>query len=187
MGSLPPAKAGVGSAMNDTTRQMGGALGVAVLGSVFATIYRPGMADELAGAGLTGDQLSRAQDSIGGALQVAAELPDRAAAANVIATAKQQFVDGMHLAIVVAIAVVLLASLIVFMFLPARAHDHAPRPASPDDDVAIAPLPPRRRDRLTWPPPPTHRCDPDGSAAKLPIRRSSPPRSTCSPPTATPG
>src|SRR5665811_1518552 len=39
MGSLPPAKAGVGSAMNDTTRQVGGALGVAVIGSVFAHVY----------------------------------------------------------------------------------------------------------------------------------------------------
>lgn len=123
MGSLPPAKAGVGSAMNDTTRQMGGALGVAVLGSVFATIYRPGMADKLAGAGLTDAQLARAQDSIGGALQVAGQLPDQVAAANLISIAKQQFVDGMHLAILVAIGVVLLSALIVFMFLPARARD----------------------------------------------------------------
>jgi Na+/melibiose symporter-like transporter len=141
MGSLPRAKAGVGSAMNDTTRQMGGALGVAVLGSVFATIYRPGMADDLAGAGLTGEQLTRAQDSIGGALQVASELPDRAAAANVVATAKQQFVDGMHLAIIVAIAVVLLASIIVFLFLPARAHDHVPQRAATEPDASPSPLP----------------------------------------------
>lgn len=141
MGSLPPAKAGVGSAMNDTTRQMGGALGVAVLGSVFATIYRPGLADDLAGAGLSGEQLTRAQDSIGGALQVASELPDRAAAANVIATAKQQFVDGMHLAIVVAIAVVLLASLVVFLFLPARAHDHVAARTDTDGDEVMAAVP----------------------------------------------
>ena len=39
MGSLPLAKAGVGSAMNDTTRQIGGALGVAVLGSILASSY----------------------------------------------------------------------------------------------------------------------------------------------------
>jgi DHA2 family multidrug resistance protein-like MFS transporter len=116
---------------------MGGALGVAVLGSVFATIYRPGVADKLAGAGLSGEQLTRAQDSIGGALQVASELPDRALAANVIATAKQQFVDGMHLAIVVAIAVVLLASLIVFLFLPARAHDHVADRSDADADAVI--------------------------------------------------
>ena len=49
MGSLPLAKAGVGSAVNDTTRQVGGALGVAVLGSVFTSIYSAQIADRLAG------------------------------------------------------------------------------------------------------------------------------------------
>ncbi len=53
MGSLPPAKAGVGSAMNDTTRQMGGALGVAIIGSMFASVFRPGIADRLAEAGVS--------------------------------------------------------------------------------------------------------------------------------------
>ena len=43
MGSLPLAKAGVGSAVNDTTRQVGGALGVAVIGSLFASGYRSSM------------------------------------------------------------------------------------------------------------------------------------------------
>ena len=51
MGSLPKSKAGVGSAMNDTTRQMGGALGVAVIGSLFASVYRPGVGAALAGSG----------------------------------------------------------------------------------------------------------------------------------------
>lgn len=123
MGSLPLKKAGVGSAMNDTTRQMGGALGVAVLGSVFATVYRPGLADKLAGTGLTDVELARAQDSIGGALQVASQLPEQTAA-NVVAIAKQQFVDGMQLAIFVGAAIVLAAAVVVFLFLPARAHDY---------------------------------------------------------------
>ncbi|MCU1370519.1 MAG: drug resistance transporter, partial [Ilumatobacteraceae bacterium] len=48
MGSLPRSKAGVGSAMNDTTRQMGGALGVAIIGSILATSYRPGIVRGLA-------------------------------------------------------------------------------------------------------------------------------------------
>ncbi len=134
MGSLPPSKAGVGSAMNDTTRQMGGALGVAVLGSVFATVYRPGMADRLAGVGLSGEQLERAQDSIGGALQVAGELPG-GAASELIAIAKQQFVDGMQLALFVAVGVVLAAAAIVFAYLPARATDRPiSRQVTLDDD-----------------------------------------------------
>ena len=55
MGSLPKTKAGVGSAMNDTTRQMGGALGVAVIGSLFASLYRPGIEREFRAAGLPSD------------------------------------------------------------------------------------------------------------------------------------
>ena len=50
MGSLPVEKAGVGSAMNDTTRQVGGALGVAILGSVFSSAYLAGIAPALRGA-----------------------------------------------------------------------------------------------------------------------------------------
>ena len=49
MGSLPPEKAGVGSAVNDTTRELGGTLGVAVLGSVFSSVYGPRLVDALSG------------------------------------------------------------------------------------------------------------------------------------------
>ncbi len=49
MGSLPPAKAGVGSAVNDTTRELGGALGVAVLGSLLASGYASSMVTSLRG------------------------------------------------------------------------------------------------------------------------------------------
>ena len=49
MGAVPEAKAGVGSAMNDLLRQLGGALGVAVIGSVINTVYRDRMADVVVG------------------------------------------------------------------------------------------------------------------------------------------
>ena len=75
MGSLPPSKAGVGSAMNDTTRQMGGALGVAILGSIAATAYRPGIADRLAPLHLPPSVVSAAKDSVGGAVDLAKSLP----------------------------------------------------------------------------------------------------------------
>ncbi len=135
MGSLPPSKAGVGSAMNDTTRQMGGALGVAIIGSVFASVFRPGVTDQLASAGLSGEQLAQARDSIGGALQVAAQLP--AEAGQVVAgIAKAQFVDGMSTALVVGILAVLSAAAVVFAFLPARAHDAREAVEGPLDGLA---------------------------------------------------
>ena len=73
MGSLPRAKAGVGSAMNDTTRQMGGALGVAILGSILASSY--GNAMEPVVSGLPPEAAEIAGDSIGGA--AASRVPGR--------------------------------------------------------------------------------------------------------------
>ena len=72
MGSLPPGRAGVGSAVNDTTRQTGGALGVAVLGSIFASQYH---ATFDAARGLPTGVAHSARDSIGTSLQVARHLP----------------------------------------------------------------------------------------------------------------
>ena len=74
MGSLPRAKAGVGSAMNDTTRQVGGAVGVALLGSILASAFRPHVRDLLQGR-VPGSLLARAEDSLGSALGVARDVP----------------------------------------------------------------------------------------------------------------
>ena len=74
MGSLPLAKAGVGSAVNDTTRQVGGALGVAVLGSVFTSIYGSHLGNALSGQTLPADVLEQAKDSVGAALRAAAAI-----------------------------------------------------------------------------------------------------------------
>ena len=74
MGSLPRAKAGVGSAVNDTTRQVGGAVGVAVLGSILASAFRPKVGDLLRGT-VPGSLLAKVEDSLGSALGVARDVP----------------------------------------------------------------------------------------------------------------
>ena len=61
---LPPARAGVGSAVNDATRELGGTLGVAVVGSVFSSVFGAHLASG-SYAALPGDLLGRAQDSVG--------------------------------------------------------------------------------------------------------------------------
>src|SRR6476620_3554165 len=75
MGSLPRAKAGVGSAMNDTTRQVGGALGVAVVGSVMLSVYSGRVGAALKGAHLpvSADVVSQAKQSLATALGVATD------------------------------------------------------------------------------------------------------------------
>jgi EmrB/QacA subfamily drug resistance transporter len=117
MTSLPLGKAGVGSAVNDTTRELGGALGVAVLGSLVASHYASSIG-ELAGfAGPPGDV---ARQSLGAALQVAASAGERGP--ELAAAARGAFVDAMNLAFVVAAAVALGASLMIARFMPSR-HD----------------------------------------------------------------
>ncbi len=116
MGSLPLAKAGVGSAMNDTTRQVGGALGVAILGSILASSYSTAMQPLV--APLPPEAAAIASDSIGGALAVAAQIGD--SAAPLVAAAKSAFIDGMEASVWVAAGVVLVGAILTWLFLPAR-------------------------------------------------------------------
>ena len=118
MGSLPKEKAGVGSAVNDTTRQTGGALGVAVLGSVFAARYRSTIDVP---NGLTAAQEHDMRDSIGRAVGVARSLPARAA--EVHDAAANAFEQAMHLVYPIAALVVLCAAVLAWRYLPARATD----------------------------------------------------------------
>ena len=69
MGSLPREKAGVGSAVNDTTRQIGGALGVAIIGSVVSSVYAANVSDIAGRFGVTGAALDAVAGSLGGALE----------------------------------------------------------------------------------------------------------------------
>jgi MFS transporter, DHA2 family, multidrug resistance protein len=117
MGSLPLARAGVGSAVNDTTRQIGGAVGVAVVGSVFASIYGSQIVDAFAARGIHGEPLEAAKRSLGAALGVARRLgPDIAAAAQ------KAFVDGMHAGFYVGATLILITAVAVAIWLPAHAR-----------------------------------------------------------------
>ena len=92
MGSLPKAKAGIGSAMNDVVREVGGTLGVAVLGSILSSAYASGMDD--ATAALPHEAAHAATDSVGGAHEVAAQVGG-GTGAQLVASANQAFVDAM--------------------------------------------------------------------------------------------
>ncbi|HSS10512.1 MAG TPA: MFS transporter, partial [Acidimicrobiales bacterium] len=119
MGSVPRNRAGVGSAVNDTTRQTGGALGVAVIGSIFAASYH-----RLLGSvpGVPAAAVHAARDSIGTALATAAKLPAPEAAA-LHHGAINAYLKSMHIAYPIAVTFVLLAMAICARFLPARARE----------------------------------------------------------------
>jgi EmrB/QacA subfamily drug resistance transporter len=128
MGSLPQAKAGVGSAVNDTTRQVGGALGVAVLGSLTASAYHSTMAGTAALRALPAPARAAAHDSIGGAAQVARLLGPRGTA--LAAQANAAFVHAMSHTVVIASVVAVLGALVALAFLPARPRSAADVPAT---------------------------------------------------------
>jgi EmrB/QacA subfamily drug resistance transporter len=115
MGAVPARRAGAGSAMNDATRELGAALGIAVLGSVAASRYASNVAPFL--RRLSPADQATARTSIDGAIRVAATLP-KPAAAVLTGAANHAFVSGIHLAVTVGAVLALISAFIVFRYLP---------------------------------------------------------------------
>jgi EmrB/QacA subfamily drug resistance transporter len=131
MGSLPREKAGIGSAMNDVVREVGGTLGIAVLGSLLTSYYGSGMDDAV--AGMPAGAAASASDSVGAAHGVAAQLGGDAGA-RLVGLANQAFVDGLATTALIGAGAAVLGTLIALLFLPARARSKpelvpAPAPA----------------------------------------------------------
>jgi EmrB/QacA subfamily drug resistance transporter len=122
MGSLPPSRAGVGSAVNDTTRQTGGALGVAVIGSLFAARYHTAIGKL---AFLPPNIAVHARESIGNSLQDAASLARQqpAVARHLVVVADHAYLSSMRVTYTVSVAIVLAAIGVAYRYLPARAPD----------------------------------------------------------------
>jgi EmrB/QacA subfamily drug resistance transporter len=111
MTSVPLSKAGVGSAVNDTTRELGGALGIALLGSIANTAYRSGV--ELDGLALPAEARTAAEESIGAASSIAAHVPG---GGEVVAQAASAFTDAFTLTNTVAVGIALAAAAAVLAF-----------------------------------------------------------------------
>jgi len=121
MSAVPPAKAGVGSAVNDTTREVGGALGIAVLGSIASAVYRSSV--DLGGLDLPPPVRDAATESVGAATFIAeqagrggAELASRAGIA---------FTEAFNLASTAAAAMALVAAVAVAVAFSRRREDEA--------------------------------------------------------------
>ncbi len=119
MGSLPAAKAGVGSAVNDTVREVGGALGVAVLGSVLASHYSSSMAATTSTMPVSAAHA--AGDSLGGAVVVAHQAGGSTGAA-ILHAARLAYVNGFGVALTIAAVVAAAGATVAAVWLPAHAH-----------------------------------------------------------------
>ena len=121
MGSLPREKAGVGSAINDTTRQVGGALGVAIIGSVVSSVYAAHIASAASQFGLNASETATAQSSLGAAQGVAADMGRQSA--DFLAAASNSFVDALSIGLRISAFVVIIAGIVAWRFLPSHARE----------------------------------------------------------------
>src|SRR6185436_5551649 len=118
MGVVPKAKAGIGSAVNDATRLLGSTLGVAVIGSVFASLYNSRLTDTLPAR-----LAHNAHESVGGALGLAnrASLNGHPHLANAVhAAASNAFFHGFGAACLVAAGISAAAAIAALVLLPAH-------------------------------------------------------------------
>ncbi len=135
--SLPLDKAGVGSAVNDTTREVGGAIGIAVLGSVLSSHYRSGMAPALAQlppqAAPIADAARRGVGVLAGVVKVAPETPSLAPQLpqlqQLLNLAQREFVGGMQIGFRVAAVMLVVVAVAVALWYPSEALQLGSRPS----------------------------------------------------------
>jgi EmrB/QacA subfamily drug resistance transporter len=129
MGALPKEKAGAGSAMNDVLRELGGTLGVAVLGTLLASKYGDDMQGPVSSVP---DPIATASVDSVDAAHVAADQLGGGAATSLIASADQAFVDAMGSTTTIAAVVALAGAMVALLFLPANGKDTGAEPVEHD-------------------------------------------------------
>jgi EmrB/QacA subfamily drug resistance transporter len=139
MGSLPPEHTGVGSATNGAFLQTGGALGVAVIGSLLSTRYQGKMNSALAPYHLPAAVLHTVLGSVGGALGLAAHLGGATGAA-LAGAARTAFVSGMDLGLLTGAIVAVAAGVLALATLPGRASSSGGKPPATTEQASPGPV-----------------------------------------------
>jgi DHA2 family multidrug resistance protein-like MFS transporter len=135
VGSAPRERAGAASGISETGAEFGGALGIAILGSIGIAVYRNELADAVPAA-VPPEQADVARDTLGGANEVAEQLPDQVGAA-LLDTARDAFTEGMQITAVTG--AIVLAGLAVLTAILLRRVPGPARPSlQPDEAVAAA-------------------------------------------------
>jgi DHA2 family multidrug resistance protein-like MFS transporter len=115
VGLAPPERAGMAAALSETSTEFGGALGIAILGSIVTAVYRTAMASATP-VGVPSGAADAARDTLGGAAAIAASLPARTGAA-LLAAAREAFTDAVVLTATVSAALVVIAAIMTAVVL----------------------------------------------------------------------
>jgi DHA2 family multidrug resistance protein-like MFS transporter len=136
VGSAPPERAGAASGISETGAELGGALGIAILGSIGVAIYRGRLADALP-AGIPAEAAATARETLGAAVGIATQLPAETGAA-LLAAARDAFTFGLQLTAglsAVVAAAMAVAATILLRAVPVTAQaepaEQPPAPAEP--------------------------------------------------------
>jgi MFS transporter, DHA2 family, multidrug resistance protein len=129
VGSAPPEQAGSASGISETGSELGGALGIAILGSIGMAIYRGGLADTLP-AGVPTQAATAARDTLGGAVAVAPKLPADMGAA-LLAAAREAFTTGLQVTAGISAAIAVGIAVLATVMLPKHATTSQAEPAEP--------------------------------------------------------
>jgi EmrB/QacA subfamily drug resistance transporter len=121
MGAVPESKSGVASAMNDVTRQVAGALGTAIIGSLITSVY----SSRLDVGGLSESARATAEDSVGSAHAVAQTLP-QSQADSLVHSAGVAYTDAIGIGFAVAACFAFAAAFVVRRYLPNEIEKHEP-------------------------------------------------------------
>lgn len=145
MGSVDPRHAGVASAATNTTRELGGVLGIAVLGALVTSSFKDRLLENLTSAGIADpaaqsivDRASGNAAAGGGTVeafrgQVPAGTPDTVIA-EVVSAAQDSFIEAIHSGLLVAVGFMLLAALVAAIFVRSHVTDEQVEPVTVDDD-----------------------------------------------------
>jgi DHA2 family multidrug resistance protein-like MFS transporter len=115
VGSAPVERAGAASAISETSSELGGALGIAVLGSIGTAVYRSVMADAVPG-GVSPEAMEVARSTLGGALAMAERLPDQLGA-ELLGTARQAFAQSLELTAAISAAIAMATAIVAAVML----------------------------------------------------------------------
>jgi DHA2 family multidrug resistance protein-like MFS transporter len=132
-----PERAGAVSALAQTGAELGGALGIAVLGSLGAAIYR-GMLSSALPAGISPELAAAARDTLGGALSVASQLPDAAAAATLVLGAQDGLTTALHVTCAIGAIVSLASAVAAAYYLRQRGSEPEWTPGLEAEQAAAA-------------------------------------------------
>lgn len=143
MGAAPPERAGAASAISETGTELGGAMGIAVLGSVGVAVYRRQVSEVLP-SGISSEMAATAQDTLGGAIGIANQLSETAGPIFLLAS-REAFVDGLQLvaacSAIITVGLAIVAAVWVGRQSEASVNDSPPTPPAPKPRVLAASCP----------------------------------------------